>query len=97
MANSDCCKKGSLLPGEPRGIMDKDTGAYLAKSPTAANAGGSAVAIVLLTDAFGLPLKNSKLIADTLSERLECDVWIPDIFAGTPTYLARIVHADYNL
>ena len=39
-------------------------------------------AIVLLTDIFGLPLKNSKLIADELSQKVGCDVWVPDLFAG---------------
>ena len=79
--------------------MDESTGAYLTKSPTAAHPGESTVAIILLTDAFGLPLKNSKIIADTLSERLGCDVWIPDIFAGTFTNRnGELVHADtYHL
>ena len=44
--------------------------------------GSSKRAIFLLTDIFGLPLKNSKLIADEISKRLQCDVWVPDLFAG---------------
>ncbi|KAF8903658.1 dienelactone hydrolase endo-1,3,1,4-beta-D-glucanase [Gymnopilus junonius] len=36
--------------------------------------------VLLLTDAFGLPLKNCKIMADKFSKILKCDVWIPDYF-----------------
>ena len=42
-------------------------------------------AIVVLTDIFGLPLQNCKIIADALSERVGCDVWVPDLFEGAYT------------
>src|ERR1700731_4305527 len=80
MASCDNCNKGSILPGEPKGTIDPSTGAYLAKAPDQSR---TERAVLLLTDAFGLPLKNSKIIADVLSEHLGCDVWIPDIFDGT--------------
>lgn len=56
------------------------TDAYLhrASEPT------SSRAVVLLTDIFGLPLKNSKILADKISTRLGCDVWVPDLFNGRP-------------
>ena len=38
--------------------------------------------VVLLTDAFGLPLKNCKIIADRIAKDVGCDVWVPDYFAG---------------
>ena len=42
----------------------------------------SSRAIVLLTDVFGLPLKNCKIMADEFAKRVGCDVWVPDLFAG---------------
>ena len=71
------CTQGHVLPGEPKGTMVGD--AYFHAGPE----GSPKRAIFLLTDIFGLPLKNSKLIADELSKRVECDVWVPDLFAGT--------------
>lgn len=76
MASCPDCKKGALLPGEPTGTMVN--GAYLASGPE----GHTSRAIVLLTDIFGLPLKNSKILADNISKRLDCDVWVPDLFDG---------------
>ncbi len=72
------CTQGYVLPGEPAGsIVD---GAYFHPAPEGSP---KSSAIVLLTDIFGLPLKNSKLIADELSKGVGCDVWVPDLFAGT--------------
>ena len=77
------CTQGHVLAGEPAGsIVD---GAYFHPAPTTAADGASPAstrAIVLLTDIFGLPLKNCKLIADELSKRVGCDVWVPDLFDG---------------
>jgi len=76
------CTTGGMLPGEPTGQVNAD-GSYLASGP-ASTAGSSSRAIVLLSDAFGLPLKNTKILADTFAQRLACDVWVPDLFAGKP-------------
>jgi hypothetical protein len=70
-----CCE-GDILPGTPIGVTTED-GAYFIASPEP-----STRAVVYITDAFGLPLKNCKIIADNISKRLGCDVWIPDIFNG---------------
>ncbi|KAJ3910588.1 dienelactone hydrolase endo-1,3,1,4-beta-D-glucanase [Lentinula edodes] len=78
MASCDNCKKGAVLPGEPTGTMVN--GAYLAAGPE----GNTSRAIILLTDIFGLPLINCKIIADNISKRLQCDVWVPDLFNGKP-------------
>lgn len=76
------CKDGQLLPGEPEGQILKDfQGAYYAPGPEGSS---SKRTILLLTDAFGMPLKNCKIIADNLAKRVGCDVWIPDYFAGEP-------------
>ncbi|KAF8991056.1 dienelactone hydrolase endo-1-3,1,4-beta-D-glucanase [Cyathus striatus] len=72
------CIKGNILPGDPVGTMQVD-GSYLASGP-----GTSDKAVVLLTDAFGLAIKNPKIIADEFAKQLECDVWVPDMFDGQP-------------
>lgn len=80
------CTKGSTLPGEPTGsIKPEFDGAYFAPGPE----GNTKRAIIFLTDAFGLPLVNSKIMADYFAKTLECDIWVPDLFAGRllPTYL----------
>ncbi|KAG5646392.1 hypothetical protein DXG03_003715 [Asterophora parasitica] len=69
------CTTGGLLPGKPTGTLSTQ-GAYLASGPSPGRA------IILLTDGFGLPLKNSKILADDLAKELQCDVWVPDYFQG---------------
>ena len=79
------CSNGGYLPGEPTGTFSTQ-GAYFAPAPVAPGTEGPLVskrAVLLLTDVFGLPLKNSKIVADNLAKRLNCDVWIPDYFEGT--------------
>ena len=80
------CTQGYVLPGEPEGTIVN--GAYFHAAPAAADPSASPTsAVVLLTDIFGLDLKNSKIIADKLSNELGCDVWVPDLFApGTSRY-----------
>jgi len=43
-------------------------------------------AIVLLTDVFGLPMPNPRIVADHLAEHVGVDVWIPDFFNGKPPF-----------
>ncbi|KAJ7918922.1 hypothetical protein B0H13DRAFT_2433265 [Mycena leptocephala] len=74
------CFKGSVLEGEPTGVISEFEGAYFASGGNP----DSKRAIILLTDAFGLPLKNSKILADNFALYLKCDVWVPDFFAGRP-------------
>ena len=98
MATSICahCVSGRALPGEPTGVFHE--GPYFHPAPTSESATDSSApkrAVVLLTDAFGLPFKNCKLLADKYSERLGCDVWIPDIFNGVfITQLAQTAVMD---
>ncbi|KAG6829709.1 hypothetical protein H0H92_003744 [Tricholoma furcatifolium] len=75
------CASGEFLPGEPTGVLSTQ-GAYLAAGATQP----SKRAVVLLTDVFGLPLKNCKIVADHLAKELDCDVWVPDMFAGRPIF-----------
>lgn len=83
------CNRGSILAGKPTGSIVKVNGtdAYFAPSPPSESAqseSNGSVAVVLLSDAFGLPLVNIKLIADKLASDLQCDVWVPDLFDGAP-------------
>ncbi|KAG6901755.1 hypothetical protein C0995_008230 [Termitomyces sp. Mi166 len=73
------CTSGGFLPGEPTGVLSTQ-GAYLAAAATQP----SQRTVILLTDIFGLPLKNCKIIADHLAKELNCDVWTVDYFAGRP-------------
>ncbi|KAF8148251.1 dienelactone hydrolase endo-1,3,1,4-beta-D-glucanase [Crassisporium funariophilum] len=76
------CAEGVLLAGEPTGSIKADfQGAYYAPGP---GEGPSKRAVLYLTDAFGMPLKNCKIMADEMAKHLECDVWIPDYFNGRP-------------
>lgn len=77
------CVQGGILEGECTGRMEE--GAYFAPAPGSGPlSGGPKTCLVLLTDIFGLPLNNSKLIADEMAKKTGADVWIPDLFAGKP-------------
>lgn len=81
MSCSDCTQ-GIVLPGEPIGQLNSEFNVQSYFSPGGSSP--SSTAVILLTDAFGLPLKNCKILADQLSQRLSCDVWVPDLFNGSP-------------
>jgi carboxymethylenebutenolidase len=75
------CVQGGVLDGDFTGRMVD--GAYLASAPGEGTlSSGTKTAIVLLTDIFGLSLKNCKILADSLAQKLGVDVWIPDMFDG---------------
>ena len=76
------CSEGLILPGDPTGSIQPDfMGAYFAPGPGGADKPSNRVVLVL-TDVFGLEIKNCKIIADGIAKRLQCDVWIPDYFEG---------------
>jgi len=81
------CQEGSILSGEPKGTIETGLlgNSYFSPAP-AAEANTPDVSpkkvILLLTDAFGLPVNNCKIIADELAKKLGCDVWVPDYFMG---------------
>ncbi len=91
------CKEGSLLSGEPTGsILGDFQGAYFAPAPeshtedavpSSESESRKKSTVLLLTDAFGLPLKNCKIMADELAKRLGCDVWVPDYFNGESFFI----------
>ncbi|KAG8903313.1 hypothetical protein FRB99_003445 [Tulasnella sp. 403] len=41
-------------------------------------------AVVILTDIYGLPINNPKINADAFRDKLGVDVYVPDMFEGTP-------------
>ena len=72
------CYKGFVLPGEPKGtLVGQD---YFTAAPN--DSTQQTKAIVLLTDIFGLPLPNPRIVADQLAEEVGVDVWVPDFFDG---------------
>jgi carboxymethylenebutenolidase len=73
------CYKGFALPGEPKGTMVGQD--YFTAAPN--DVTQRTKAIVLLTDFFGLPLPNPRIVADHLAEQVGVDVWVPDFFNGT--------------
>lgn len=88
------CTQGYILPGEPVGSMVD--GVYFSPAPEGAS---STKAVFLLTDVFGLALKNNKILADELAKRVGCDVWVPDLFAGASTCyacLCLVIHTLYG-
>ncbi|KAJ7780619.1 BUD22-domain-containing protein [Mycena maculata] len=74
------CFRGAVLDGEPTGVISEIEGACFA----AGSEGKSRRAIILLTDIFGLPLKNSKILTAQFAQHMKCDVWVPEFFAGNP-------------
>ncbi|KAI0004577.1 dienelactone hydrolase endo-1-3,1,4-beta-D-glucanase [Russula compacta] len=87
MAGPSCtyCYKGFVLPGEPKGSMVGPD--YFTPAPS--DATQRTKAIVLLTDIFGLPLPNPRIVADHLAEHVGVDVWVPDFFNGKPPFDAN--------
>ncbi|KAI0304477.1 dienelactone hydrolase endo-1,3,1,4-beta-D-glucanase [Multifurca ochricompacta] len=74
--------QGIVLPGDPKGSMVGPN--YFTPAPT--DAKQKTKAIVLLTDIFGLPLPNPRIVADHLAEHIGVDVWVPDFFNGKPPF-----------
>ncbi|PWN33020.1 alpha/beta-hydrolase [Meira miltonrushii] len=80
------CVSGDVIPGTPRGQIQKigpyDT--YVSKPSSSENQTGNDKAVVLFTDVFGLALTNIKLIADIISDRTGITTFVPDLFHGKP-------------
>jgi len=75
------CFRGTAHDGQPGGMEEIIHGirTYVAK-PAAGTTSKST--ILLITDAFGFNLVNSKLLADTYATRTGCRVLVPDIIPG---------------
>ncbi|KAF8272180.1 Alpha/Beta hydrolase protein [Lactarius quietus] len=79
------CYKGFVLLGEPKGSMIGPD--YF--TPARGDSSQPTKAIVLLTDIFGLPSPNPKIVADHLAEHVGVDVWVPDFFNGKPPFAVK--------
>jgi len=72
------------LAGEPTGEMTTlDGQATYFKAGPAAEEGVVKKTIVVFTDAFGLEIPNTQILADVFSERLGIDVYVPNFYAGS--------------
>ena len=76
----DCCS-GTAHAGTPAGRVETlhDFPCYISDPPK--NAAPKGV-IVIVPDAFGWELPNSRLIADAYAKRLGCQVLLPDVMDG---------------
>ena len=88
----DKCAEGTILPGEPSGSMQYGETAYFAAA--APDSQSSKSAVVLITDIFGLPLVNCKIMADRFAKEVGCDVWVPDLFNGVSCFKSSQQRAD---
>ncbi|GLB45447.1 hypothetical protein LshimejAT787_2300070 [Lyophyllum shimeji] len=87
--SADCATDG-LRQCVPTGYISTH-GAYFAPSPNInAKEEHSERAVLLLTDD---QLETTRILADNLALRLDCDVWVPDYLQGT----RRNVHFHANL
>jgi hypothetical protein len=73
------CITGTLLPGEPKGSVEKIGGidTYVAKPSRGAD--NNSKAIVSFTDVFGIGFKNNKIVGDLLAEQTGMVVYVPDV------------------
>ena len=90
------CTKGYVLPGDPTGTISTSN-AYFAPAPETNGEGKKGgKAIILLTDSFGFSIQNPKILADHFAQELDCDVWVPDQFNGTP-YIHQVTRPIWHL
>lgn len=89
-APGKCCIKATLHDGTPAGSTEKLGGidCYLTGDKT------SKKAVLMLTDVFGLELKNNLLVADAMAQA-GYFVVIPDLFYGEPLSFPPPENADF--
>ena len=77
---ADCCS-GTLHSGEPCGRVETlhDFPCYISDPPN--NVAPKGV-IVIIPDAFGWELPNSRVLADNYAKRLGCQVLLPEVMDG---------------
>jgi len=83
MADKDAkCCEGSVASGSPVGTITKILGVDVYVTSGADKS--SSRAVLFLTDAFGIPFVNSRLLADYYAREANLTVYIPDLFDGEP-------------
>ncbi|WVW86774.1 hypothetical protein I302_108828 [Kwoniella bestiolae CBS 10118] len=86
---SPCCLTGAKLTGMPRGVFQpavegqRKVARYHAK-PSDGEVVDGKVALVFLTDAFGLSLPNPKIMADAFADQLKINVFVPEYIINPP-------------
>ena len=77
---ADCCT-GTLHDGTPVGRVETlhNFPCYITDPPL--NAAPKAI-IILIPDAFGWELPNSRVLADNYAKRLQCQVLLPELMDG---------------
>ncbi|KAG9020044.1 hypothetical protein FS842_007632 [Serendipita sp. 407] len=78
---SDAYYFSPAIEGETPAIPAGEDSAQVTTGQSSAEP-GKKMAVVLLTDIFGLQLKNPKILADNFAKKLGCDVYVPDLFQG---------------
>ena len=88
MACRDCFR-GGIAVGEPKGTITTIHGieTYVAGTPESTT---SASTIIYFTDAFGLPLVNNKLLADSYALATGFRVLVPNIIPGGIHYFGSL-------
>ena len=76
-----CCAGGSLHTGTPTGRVGKVHGldCYVAEPPAGTEPKG---VVVIIPDAFGWKLANSKILADEYAKKGGFRVYLPDFMDG---------------
>ncbi len=75
------CFAGHVHDGTPKGTVEKLHGldTYVSKPPEGKTAKGI---IIIVSDAFGMPFINNKLLADHYAEKGNFLVYLPDFMKG---------------
>jgi len=71
--------RGSIHTGTPTGTITKIAGVETYKASADSFTGR---AVLYIHDAYGLPLVNNQLLADTYAKQANVDVYLPDFFNG---------------
>lgn len=97
MACKDCVS-GTLHEGTPAGRVEAVHGlaTYVTEPPNGATPKGI---VVIIPDAFGWTLVNSRILADRYAERLGFTVYLPDFMDGyvVDASLLDVMHTVTNL
>eukprot|EP00026_Physarum_polycephalum_P012877 Phypoly_transcript_13222.p1 GENE.Phypoly_transcript_13222~~Phypoly_transcript_13222.p1 ORF type:complete len:251 (+),score=49.99 Phypoly_transcript_13222:304-1056(+) len=89
----ECCKKGTPHSGSSTGSETKIEGldVYVSEPPTPTDK-----AVLLISDAFGWKLPNSRLLADYYAKEANVKVFLPDFFEGKPAPAEILTNAEFR-
>ncbi|KAF7299448.1 Dienelactone hydrolase endo-1,3,1,4-beta-D-glucanase [Mycena indigotica] len=81
--SDECCFRGNLHAGEPKGTIEVINGVSVYRSRSLEESNDDTKAIMYLPDVFGMQLVNNKLLADRLTAT-GYTVFMPDYLGGDP-------------